>query len=131
MDNPALGIMLPIELTNGNDGRGSTFWSSNKRRQDMESELRLLGHVRQPFDEKVALVRVTRILGKRQRLWDPDSIGRGSAKELIDSLVACGWFVDDSAKWIENVDYRQDDTQRDKGPATRIEVFKDEPIKEV
>lgn len=121
--NRVLDVMLPIELTNGNDGRGKAFWPSDKRRKQIENSLRLLGHVREPFSEQVSLVRVTRVLGKRQRLWDPDSVGRGNAKELFDSLVACGWFRDDSAKWIGNVDYRQDNSMKDKGPLTRIEVF--------
>ena len=49
-----------------------------------------------------------RLLGKGQRLWDYDSIGRGSAKELLDAVVATGWFVDDGPQWITGCRYDQD-----------------------
>ncbi len=110
---------LPIELTNGNDGRGHAFWRTNKRRADIE--LALQPYRRQPFACCVDIT-LTRVLGKGQRLWDADSVLRGNAKELIDSLVAVGWFVDDGPKWIRHVDGRQDATRRKDGPCTVIEI---------
>lgn len=77
---------------------------------------------RDPFEFPVK-VTLTRILGPNQRLWDADSVLRGNAKQLIDSLVAIGWFYDDSMKYIVQVVGDQDATQRENGPAVLIEVF--------
>lgn len=44
-----LRAVLPIELTNGNDGRGSKWFSSAKTRKQIERNLRVLGHKRKPF----------------------------------------------------------------------------------
>ena len=112
-------VILPVELTNGNDGRGSKWFSSAKVRKQLESLL--IEHKRKPFAQPT-VVELTRILGAGQRLWDADSIGRGNAKELFDSLVAIGWWHDDSHKYIQKVDYRQDSTRRSVGPAVEIVV---------
>lgn len=114
-----IDLVLPIELTNGNDGRGSKWFSSAKVRKRIEMELAYLR--RNPFNDPT-VVTITRILGKNQRLWDNDSIGRGNAKELVDALVALGWWHDDNPQWIAQVDYRQDASQRDTGPAVHIRV---------
>lgn len=116
-----IDVVLPIELVNGNDGRGSKWFRSSTVRKKIEQLIRQLGLCRVPFDCEVQL-RITRILGKRQQIWDADSIGRGNAKELVDALVACGWFHDDGPKYITACDYRQDKSQRDAGPAVRIQV---------
>lgn len=123
-DKPILTRLLPIELTNGNDGRGHKFWSSAKVRQQIETDLRLLRETREPFDFPVSL-RITRVVGKGQRKWDSDSVLRGNAKELIDALVAVGWFHDDGPKWITHTEGRQDDSRRGDGPTTLIEVFRE------
>ena len=114
-------VTLPIELTNGNDGRGSKWFSSSKVRKDMESLLVALGHRRQPFDVPVE-VRVTRIVGRGQRLWDTSSVGRGNWKEIEDAMVACGWFHDDGPKWIRETRFFQDDSRRHEGPAIEVEI---------
>jgi len=62
-------INLPFELTNGNDGRGSKWFSSAKLRKVFEKNLRELKLVREPFDHPVT-VNVIRILGPKQSLWD-------------------------------------------------------------
>lgn len=80
---------------------------------------------REPFDFPVE-IQLTRIIGPRQRLWDADSVLRGSAKQLIDSLVAIGWFHDDGPKWITSATGVQDASQRVNGPAVMVEVFKSE-----
>ena len=80
---------------------------------------------REPFKFPVRVV-LTRILGPKQRLWDADSVLRGSAKQLIDGLVDAGWFVDDGPKYITEMDGRQDKSNRTEGPAVLIEVFKDD-----
>jgi len=121
--NPILSHRLPFELTNGNDGRGSKWFSSAKVRDRIEADLRKMRLTRKPFDFPVS-VRITRILGKGQRLWDSSSIGRGNYKELEDALVACGWFHDDSPRWITETIFRQCADQRDNGPGIEIEIFR-------
>jgi len=123
MSEPILDQTIPLKLLNGNTGRGHAFWTSANRRAEYETDLRLLRLEREPFDVPVG-VRLTRIIGPKERKWDADSVLRGSAKELIDALVAIGWFHDDGPKWIVWCDGRQDDSQRMNGPGVRIEVFK-------
>jgi hypothetical protein len=119
--------ILPFELTNGNDGRGSKWFSSAKLRKNFEKNLRLLGYERKPFAMPV-LVTVTRILGQGQRLWDSSSIGRGNYKELEDALVAIGWFHDDSPKWITETRFYQDASRRDLGSSIEIQIYTKEEI---
>ena len=114
--------LLPLELTNENDGRQKSWQAAKKRRDEFERDLSLLGLARKPFGHPVR-IEITRILGKGQHFWDFDSIGRGNAKELVDALVAIGWFHDASPKWITQCDYRQDAGHRKHGPAIRIRVF--------
>lgn len=116
---------LPIELTNGNDGRGNKWCSSSRVRKKIEEILRLMGHEREPIDGPCC-VHITRILGPNQRLWDADSILRGNAKELLDALVSLGWFVDDGPKWIKQVVGFQDDARRNEGPSVVVTVFTDD-----
>tara|TARA_R110002110_G_scaffold116667_3_gene288278 strand:- start:393 stop:671 length:279 start_codon:yes stop_codon:yes gene_type:complete len=78
---------------------------------------------REPFEFPVQ-IRLTRIIGPRQRLWDADSVLRGSAKQILDALVAIGWFHDDGPRWITSATGVQDASQRENGPAVMIEVFK-------
>ena len=112
-------LTLPIRLTNDNGGRTQHWSRAAKRKSDYQTAVRLIGGKRLPFAVPVRLT-VTRIIGPRERLWDADSIGRGSVKELIDSLVACGWLNDDGPKWVTEVAYRQE-IDRKRGPAVRID----------
>lgn len=116
---------IKLNLTNGNDGQGRAWYKSASTRKAIEQQLKAQKLERDPFEFPVK-VRLTRILGPNQRLWDADSVLRGNAKQLIDSLVAVGWFHDDSMKYIVQVIGAQDATQRESGPAVLIEVFKDE-----
>ncbi len=113
-----LDITLDLELTNQNKWTPRR-WTQCKDRRQFEQLLRDWGLVRSPLDVRVD-VTVTRILGQGQRHWDASSCGRGNYKELEDALVACGWWHDDGPRYIRNVDFRQDDTRRSDGPATRI-----------
>lgn len=124
-----LRVKLPIELTNGNNGRTSTWYLPAKRRREYESILRYLKLARVPFKNTVS-VTVIRILGNKQHFWDSSSFGRGNYKELEDALVAVGWFVDDSVKWIEETRFRQDGSRRSQGPAVEIIVELGTPPKE-
>lgn len=112
-------LTLPLKLTNDNEGRSKHWSKASKRRGEYATVVRVVGGRRRPFEQPVRLT-VTRIVGPRERLWDADSIGRGSVKELIDSLVECGWLVDDGPKHVTEVAYRQT-IDRQAGPAVKVE----------
>ena len=124
MSNYTETVKLPFELTNGNDGRGSRYFSSAKIRKESEATLRKLRMVRTPFLFPVK-VHVVRVLGKGQRLWDTSSIGRGNWKEIEDALVACGWFSDDSPKFITMTTFDQDECRRSQGPFVEVTITQD------
>ena len=114
--------ILPVGITNDNDGRTKHYGISSDRRNRYERKLRSLGHARQPFGQQTDVV-VTHILGPGQRKLDSSSILRGNYKELEDALVWLGWWHDDSPPFIRCVLPLQDATQRDLGPAIRIDVY--------
>lgn len=66
-----------------------------------------------PKAKRKRRVRLTIVLGPRQRGADPDAFWKG----LLDSLVAAELLVDDSKEWVElaPVEY-----ERGKERATRI-----------
>ena len=115
-------VTIPIELDNGNIGRGSKWFSSAKLRKQYEAKLRALGMVcKEPIPYR-CINTVTRVLGKGQRLWDSSSIGRGNWKEIEDSLVALGWWVDDCPKYIAQTIFLQDETRRADGPYIVLQI---------
>jgi hypothetical protein len=114
--------ILPIAITNDNDGRTKHYGISKDRRIRYERKLRSLGHERQPFGQQTDVV-VTHILGPGQKKLDSSSILRGNFKEIEDALVWLGWWHDDSPAYIRCVLPLQDATQRDMGPAIRIDVY--------
>ena len=116
-------ILLPIELTVGNDGQGFSWHATAATRKRLGTQIRILCGRRKPIDYQVDLV-ITRVLGPRQKLCDSANLLRGNAKQLLDALVACGWFVDDGPKWIRHCDGRQDASRRKVGPAVEIEIIK-------
>lgn len=116
-------VTIKMKLTNNNSGQTRHFGKSASDRKKFEKMLRRLKLVRPPFGMPVVL-HITRILGARQQYWDSDSVGRGNSKQIIDSCVACGWFHDDSYKYIKHTAFFQDGDRRKDGPAVRIEVFK-------
>ena len=122
MKEPLFTATLPVDLTNNNDGRKKSWYKSASDRKRFEKLLRKMGLVREPFSVPV-VVHVTRVLGKRQRLWDQSSGLAGNYKELEDSATACGWWFDDSPKYIREVRFFQDATRRSDGPCVFIEVF--------
>lgn len=120
---PLVSAVVFIRLTNGNAGRSKHWSGASKARKAIEKELRYDGLERKPFGFPVIL-KITRILGKGEKPWDSDSWQRGNLKELVDALVAVGWFVDDGPKWITKTEFEQDSNQRSIGPAVKIEVFR-------
>jgi hypothetical protein len=120
---------LPIVLTNYNNGQSRTWKVSASERKKIERILRSNGHLRKkPFSEPVVL-KITRVLGYKQGLWDSDSGLRGNAKQLVDSLVACGWFDDDSPKYIAETRFAQIVPElREELSTTIVEVLRVEQI---
>ena len=116
-----LSVVLPIKLTNANNGRGGSFWKTAKDRKEFEATLRKLGHVYSPIGFPVEL-RVTRLMGKRERRWDYSSGFRGSWKEVEDAIVACGWLVDDGPEWIAGITFEQEKSDSGKSEI-RIDIF--------
>ena len=131
-----LTISIDAELKNQNSGQ-TRHWSTAHREKKIMTTALLSGRILypgdgnlkfgvfckeilpHPFDARVDIT-VKRILGKGQRLFDPDSILRGNCKQLIDSIVDSGVLTDDSSKHIGRVLGMQDATQRDRGPAIEI-----------
>ncbi len=120
-------VLLPWDLTNNNDGQQRTWHKSANHRKAFERWLRLNDLVRTPFDKPV-VVKVIRVLGKGERLWDSSSVLRGNYKQMEDSFVACGWFHDDNAKWITQTVGAQDDSRREQGPAVEIRVYGEDGV---
>jgi hypothetical protein len=124
VEEPIFIARIPFDMSNSNDGQGHAWYRTAAVRKAISDQLARQGMQRETFQFPVRL-RVTRILGPRQRLWDSDSILRGSYKQLQDTLVDAGWFHDDSPKYITEVLGKQDKDNRSEGPAVLIEVFKD------
>lgn len=115
---------FPIELTNGNGGRGGRWESSARRRKQIESILRVTGHSRSRPFEGLLTIYITRILGPRQSRWDADSWQRGNLKEIIDALVVLNWFTDDGPKYISEIRFSQvSKNPRPKKSTTILEVY--------
>lgn len=112
-------LILPIELTNGNEGRKKHWGSAARRRRQYEATIGLL-YGRPKLIASPVKLTITRVLGKNQRLFDPDSLGRGNAKELIDAIVAVGILPDDGPRHVLGVEYRQDATRRGEGPSIEV-----------
>jgi len=112
-------IFLPVEISNKNNGQGRSWHQSANDRKKFETLLKSLGMVRTPYLFPVH-VHVVRVLGKRQKYWDSSSVLRGNYKQLEDAMVACGWFTDDSMKFIKTTSSDQDGTRREMGPAVEL-----------
>ena len=126
-------ITVDIKLSNQNVGRSRHWSSAAKVKQRwiralsdsadvnangivyplMEFHHEVLNDA--PISQRVGIV-TTRVLGKGERLWDMDSIGRGDIKESIDSLVTHGILKDDSPRHLAWWLGQQDDTKRTHGP---------------
>lgn len=119
----SIELIMPVRLVNNNDGQKRHWYLSAEARAELGMQFKAWFPGRRPLGYPVKVI-VTRILGKGQRLWDEDSIGRGNAKQIIDSLVGCRFFHDDKPKWIAKVDYAQDDTQRLEYPRVSVRIEK-------
>ncbi len=133
-------LTIPKELKNSNNGQ-SRHWSSSHK--DKKEFMVALGNSSVVTDtgvelgiesfiydilgdaflsQRVGLI-VERVLGKRQRLWDSDSVLRGNAKQLIDSITDYGILCDDSSKHVGWTLGIQDDTCKASGPFVRVHFY--------
>ena len=96
-------VTIEMELSNGNNGQQKHWYESHKQRCQIEDFLKFTNRKRNcPYMTPVSL-HIIRLYSGRQRAWDADSILRGNSKQLIDAMVAAGWFLDDSSKHITQV----------------------------
>lgn len=129
-------IVIDRELKNGNNGQSKHWGTSHKERAAWLKKVKD-AYVIEPNGNESMLVDfldcyqppqyqgllITRHLGKNQRFFDPDSVLRGSAKQLCDSLIEVGVAPDDSIKHLKFVIGLQCDESRELGPYTSVEVF--------
>ena len=112
-------ITIDMELTSGNDGQQKHWYESHKQRRKIEDILNAENRKRNiPYMTPVAL-HIVRIYSGRQREWDCDNLLRGNSKQLIDSMVSAGFFLDDSTKYITQVVGSQ---ERSEVSGVRIEI---------
>ena len=103
-----------------------------KRWQLKQACLRQFGILPQPATQ-IATVVITRVLGPRERLLDPDNFSY-ACKGAMDSLTnrrpkkngrgytgGGNWIIDDSPRYVQ-VSYVQDATRRHEGPCMEIIV---------
>ena len=119
--NEPITLLLPLKLSNNNTGQSRHWSAANKQKHTFVHTLRAMRIKGTPPPVKQR-VTITRILGKGESLWDADSVLRGNAKQLLDSLVDAGFFVDDGPKYISEVLDKQDDSRRSAGPAIQVEI---------
>jgi hypothetical protein len=79
METAILTEVLPIEMTNGNDGRGGKWFKTANVRKSWKAQIRRLRLVRDPFGHLVK-IRLTRILRVNQRLWAQTASGEGTRR---------------------------------------------------
>ena len=123
-------IEVKIDMSNRNAGTGGAWYKSANVKKAMDiavlEAMQLIPDKYKdelPLPLKVNLV-VTRIVGKGQRFFDPDSVLRGDAKQLIDAIVTCGILRDDSYRNIDYVLGRQDSTRRKEGPMVTVDFYR-------
>lgn len=127
------------ELKNGNNGQTKHFSVSHKEKKEW---LIALGNAdvdvngiemsvdtlkeevldNRPIACMVGIV-VERFLGKRQRLWDSDSVLRGNCKQAIDSFVTHEILSDDSMKHVSWTLGIQNADDKDNGPYTKLHFY--------
>lgn len=113
-------LILPIQLLSKNV-RDRLHWRKQRQlKTDYLNIVRAKYHLRATPQAKQRAT-VTRVRGPRERDFDEQNIGAGSAIELIDALTAAGYWVDDSPTWLET-NFRQTAGGKVKGPAVVVEI---------
>lgn len=116
-----LTLILPIQLLSKNARDKLHYRARHKLRQDYQNIIRTKYPRRGEPPQVKQHATVTRIMGQRERLFDQQNIGAGSAVELIDALTAAGYWVDDAPRWLETA-FRQDNSPTVTGPAVMVEI---------
>lgn len=133
-------IVVDKELKNANNGQSKHWSASHKERKAWVNalanayvvskngtEFHLDAYLACGAPDDLQGLVITRWLGKGQRLWDADSVLRGNAKQLVDSLIEAGVARDDSPKYIKFVHGLQCDSQRSelKSGYVTIDVYRE------
>lgn len=114
-------LVLPIKLLSKN-GRDKLTWRQRHRlRRDYLNIVHLKYPHRADPPQCKQRVKIIRVMGPREREWDTQNIGAGTAVELVDALKLAGYFIDDSPKFLET-DFAQERSSKIKGPAVFIEI---------
>lgn len=132
-------MILKTSLTNRNQGQGRHWASTHKDRKAADgwvanSMVAVYDEDQvsvAPFKDTLAgtqltdlvALRIVRVLGKNQRLFDFDSLGRGCSKQIIDAIVGTGLLADDNPKHVGLVIFDQDASRREDGPLVEIEFW--------
>ena len=116
-----LTLELPIQLLSKNARDKLHYRARHKLRRDYQDIIELTYPRRGEPPRVKQRATVTRILGPRERLFDGQNVGAGSAVELIDALTAAGFWVDDAPRWLETA-FEQGDHPGVKGPAVVVEI---------
>ena len=94
--------IIPIEIKSGNKIIGR-HWSSKAHynKKIMEATYwEMLKDKDQRRNDCYAIVTVSRVLSKGQKLFDDDNLSWGF-KPVFDCLKNTGWIKDDNPKWIK------------------------------
>ena len=115
-------LVLPIQLLSKNKRDKLHYQAKNRLRQEYQAIIQTKYSRRgEPTPQVRQRATITRILGPRERRFDQQNVGAGSAIELVDALTAAGYWVDDSEKWLETR-FEQGMSKKFKGPAVTVEI---------
>jgi len=118
----ALTLVLPIQLRSKNDRDKMHYRQRSALKKSYQDIVTLKHQRRTPTPTVKQRAVVTRIKGPRERDWDEQNIGAGTAIELIDALTAAGYWRDDNPAWLETR-FAQASSKTIKGPAVLVEIF--------
>jgi hypothetical protein len=116
-----LTLILPIQLLSKNARDKLHYRARHKLRQDYRDIIQIKYPRRGAPPQVKQRATVTRVLGPRERRFDQQNIGAGSAVELIDALTEAGYWIDDAPKWLDT-EFKQGSSERIKGPAVLVEI---------
>lgn len=114
-------LILPIALLSKNSRDKLHFRRRSELRNEYKAIIDIKYRHRDPAPQFKQKVIVTRIKGPRERDFDHQNIGAGSAIELIDALTALRYWVDDTPRWLET-EFKQTSRALIRGPAVLIEI---------
>lgn len=117
----SLTLILPIQLLSKNARDKLHYQARNKLRQQYQDIIQTKYPRRAEPPQVRQRATVTRILGPRERRFDQQNIGAGTAIELVDALTAAGYWVDDNETWLETR-FEQGSSKKLKGPAVAVEI---------